>query len=102
MKLPHVSPYMFNAPRFALYAPRSPRRREQGMAVIVVMALIVLILIYVMGTLRTFNALGRELKLLERQQTQRLRMSSPATNAVPTINLNTNSVSRSGGPQPAP
>jgi hypothetical protein len=68
------------------------RGREQGMAVIVVMALIALILIYVMGNLRTFNSLGHELKLLEQQQTRRLKalpvqppvaVLIPRTNAVP-------------------
>jgi hypothetical protein len=62
------------------------------MAVIVVMALIALILIYVMGNLRTFNLLGHELKLLEQQQTRRwkalpeprpMATSIPRTNSVP-------------------
>ena len=42
--------------------PRSPRRRQAGSAVIVVMALLAIILVYVAGNLRTLNSLARELK----------------------------------------
>ena len=74
---------------------------EQGMAVIVVMALIVLVLIYLMGNVRTFNALGRELKLLERQQTRRLQLSLTTTNTVTNTIVSTNSVLKAGGSEPS-
>ena len=78
----------FHALRLTLYAPRSnapdsPRStlharhpRERGMAVISVLALVAIVLIYMTANIRTLNALDGELKLLERQQTHRLKASS--------------------------
>jgi hypothetical protein len=63
--------------------------------VIVVIALLALILVYVAGNLRTINSLGRELKLLERQQTRRLQSATQKTNTLPVITVTTNTVSRS-------
>jgi len=60
--------------------------------VIVVMALLAIILVYVAGNLKTLANLGRELKLLERQQIRRLQHVSPKTNAPPAITINTNAV----------
>lgn len=85
-------------PGFTIHAPRSARR-EQGMAVIVVMALIVLVLIYLMGNARTFYALGRELKLLDRQQTRRLQLSLATTNAPAPAIVNTNAAPKIVPPQ---
>lgn len=73
----------------------SPPRRQSGSAVIVVMALLAIILIYVAGNLRTLTNLGRELKLLERQQIRRLQGASPRTNPPPAITISTNSISKS-------
>ena len=101
MKLPVFS---HCSSRFTFQGSRSAiqrRQREQGMAVIVVMALIVLVLIYLMGNVRTFNALGRELKLLERQQTRRLQLSLTTTNAATNTIANTNSVLKAGRSEPA-
>ena len=71
----------------------TPRRRHQsGSAVIIVMALLAIILVYVAGNLRTINSLGRELKLLERQQTRRLQRVTQTTNTPPAITVATNSV----------
>ena len=86
--------------RFTFHVSRRPGS-EQGMAVIVVMALLVLVLIYLMGNVRTFNALGRELKLLERQQTRRLQLSLTTTNAATNIISNTNAVLNAGHSKPA-
>jgi hypothetical protein len=80
--------------RFTHHVSRSPRR-QSGSAVIVVMALLAIILIYVAGNLRTLTNLGRELKLLERQQIRRLQNASPRTNAPPVFTVSTNSSSRS-------
>jgi hypothetical protein len=84
MKLPSFSDH---ASRRTARASR-PRGREQGIAVIVVLALVFLVLIYLLGNVRTFTSLGGELKLLERQQTRRLHkqevfslQSSALTNA---------------------
>ena len=68
------------------------RRRQSGSAVIVVMALLAIILVYVAGNLRTLNNLGRELKLVERQQTCRLQRAAQTTNAPPAITVATNAV----------
>jgi type II secretory pathway pseudopilin PulG len=69
-----------------------PRCRQAGSAVIVVMALLAIILVYVASNLRTLNSLGRELKLLERQQTRRLQTAVRATNSPPAITVATNTV----------
>ncbi len=86
MKLP-----AFNVSRFTVHVSR-PRRRQSGSAVIVVLALLVIMLIYVAGNLRTLSSLERELKLLERQQTRRLQVAEPATNSPPAVTVATNSV----------
>ena len=80
--------------RFTHHVSRPPRR-ESGSAVIVVMALLAIILIYVAGNLKTLANLGRELKLLERQQIRRLQNASPRTNAPPAITISTNSLATS-------
>ena len=84
MKLPHASRLTFHASR--------PRRRQTGSAVIVVMALLAIILVYVAANLRTLNSLGRELKLLELQQTRRLQTAAPTTNSPSATTVGTNSV----------
>jgi hypothetical protein len=83
-----------HASRSTLHAPRftSPRRREAGSAVIVVLALLAIMLVYVAGNLRTLNSLGRELKLLELQQTRRLQTAVRATNSPPAVTVVTNTV----------
>ena len=78
-----------HASRIAHHVSRPPRR-QSGSAVIVVMALLALILIYVASNLRTLTNLGRELKLLERQQTRRLQAIAPNTNSPPAITISTN------------
>ena len=78
--------------RFTHHASRSPGR-ESGSAVIVVMALLAILLVYMAGNLRTLTNLGRELKLLERQQIRRLQTAAAKTNSPPAIIINTNSVS---------
>ena len=85
MKLP-VFPH--HASRFA-FRTRRGRRREDGIAVIVVLALIVMVLIFLMGNVRTFHSLDRELKLLEKQQTKRLQVKalSAATNVPAPVKL---------------
>jgi hypothetical protein len=84
----------FHASRITHHVCRPPRR-QSGSAVIVVIALLALILVYVAGNLRTINSLGRELKLLERQQTRRLQSATQKTNTLPVITVATNTVSRS-------
>lgn len=51
---------------------RASRPRERGSAVIVVLVLLAIVLVYINGNLRTLHYLGRELRLIERQQTRRL------------------------------
>ena len=83
----------FHASRITHSASRPPRR-QSGSAVIVVFALLALILVYVAGNLRTINSLGRELKLLERQQIRRLQAVTQTTNTPPAAIITTNPVSR--------
>ncbi len=63
-----------------LLAAHTPRPRQSGSAVIVVLALLTILLIYVAGNIRTLNSLGRELRLLEHQQTLRLQPAVTSTN----------------------
>lgn len=86
MKLP-----LFHASHIRFQASR-PRCRQSGSAVIVVLALLAILLVYVAGNIRTLSNLGRELRLLERQQTRRLQAAAPQTNALPAITISTNSL----------
>jgi hypothetical protein len=63
----------------------SSKRRERGMAVIVVITLLSIVLIYIAGNLRALHNLGRDLKLVEQRQTRRLEAANAriSTNAVP-------------------
>ena len=72
-------------------ASRSPRRRA-GSAVVVLIAILAILLIYVAANLRTLANLGRELRLLERQQTHRLRVAASKTNSPPASVVNTNAM----------
>jgi type II secretory pathway component PulK len=64
---------------------------QRGVAVIVVLALLAIILLYISANARTLYYLGREIKLIERQQIQRLAKPLPRTNSIPAINLKTGS-----------
>jgi hypothetical protein len=59
------------------------------------MALLAILLLYMTYNLKTLANLGRELRLLERQQTHRLQTTAPRTNSPPAVILGTNSASRS-------
>ncbi|MEI6392980.1 MAG: hypothetical protein WCT12_17980 [Verrucomicrobiota bacterium] len=61
-----------DAPRF--------RRREEGMAVIVVIAILAILLVYVAGNIRALYCLGAELRLVEKQQKQRLETAAAGSN----------------------
>jgi hypothetical protein len=61
-------------------------RRQAGMAVICVLALIAIVLIYTAANIRTLNNLGEELKLLERQQIHRLKIAAQASPALSATN----------------
>ena len=69
-------------------------RRQSGSAVIVIIALLAILCIYTAGNLGTLANLGRELRLLERQQTRRLQTTAPMTNSPPAVIISTNSISR--------
>ena len=56
------------------------------MAVIVVMILVALILIYLAANIRTLHLLGRDLRMIEQQQTRRLAISGPVTNSLASTN----------------
>lgn len=71
---------------------QSPRQREEGVAVIVVLALLSIMLIFVNANTRALYSLGRELKLVEQQQIKRLNARTSRTNAV-TAEFSTTGVS---------
>jgi hypothetical protein len=58
-------------------------------------ALLAIMVVYVAANIRTLSSLVRELRLLERQQTQRLQTAAPRTNPPPVITIATNTVSKS-------
>jgi hypothetical protein len=64
-----------------------PGRSQAGMAVIVVIGLLSIILIFVAANLRTLYLLRSDLRLIERQQTNRLAHLGPITNSVPAAKL---------------
>ncbi len=57
------------------------RQREQGLAMIVVVAIVAILFVYVAQNAHTLNQLKREVGLIERQQTNRLAHALPATNS---------------------
>jgi len=85
----------FYAPRSTLHALRSTSR-QSGSAVIVIMALLAILLLYMSYNLKTLANLGRQLRLLERQQTRRLQTAALKTNSPPALIISTNSFPRSG------
>jgi len=60
----------------------SRQRRQSGVAIIVILAMLSIMLVYMTANLQSVHHLGRELKLLEQRQVQRLNSRSPATNSV--------------------
>ena len=67
------------------HSARSRGRRQDGMAVIMVMALIALILIYLAANVRTLHVLHQEMRMIEQQQIHRLGLLQ-GTNAVSATN----------------
>lgn len=71
----------------------SPRPRQGGMAVIVMLAFLTLLLIYIGANMHSLYRLDRELKLTEQRQIRRLNalsaqnaaMNTAETNAPPAI-----------------
>ncbi len=55
-----------------------PARRQDGVAVIVMLVLLSLILIYIIANVRSLNQLHRELNLTEQRQVHRLNATQPA------------------------
>jgi hypothetical protein len=69
------------------------RRRQEGVAVIVVIAILAILMVFVAGNLRALYCLGAELRLVEKQQKQRLEATAAGGNA------RTNSVPKSQPPK---
>ena len=61
----------------------SSNRKEDGMAVIAVIAILSFLLIFVAGNLRTLYLLRADLRLVERQQTNRLAQVYLTTHSFP-------------------
>ena len=70
----------------------STTSRRRGIAIIVMLALISILILYVAANLHAISSLGRELKLTERHQLQRLNALS-ATNAA-ALKMGTNSAAQ--------
>ena len=62
------------------------RHTERGMAIIVVLLLLSIILLYLAASARTLHLLGRDLKLVERRQVQRLASTGNSTNTAAATN----------------
>lgn len=52
------------------------------MAIVVILVMLAIMLLYVTANVRSLDYLGRELKLLEQRQVQRLNSSAVPTNLV--------------------
>ena len=65
---------------------RQTHRSADGMAVIVVIAILSIILIFVAGNLRALHLLRSNLRLIEKQQTNRLAHTGLMTNSPPVTN----------------
>jgi len=78
-------------PAAKLKRPGAYRKGEEGTAVIVVVALLSIILLYIAANARTLHYLGRELKIIEKQQIRKLAAAGARTNSVQTL-VTTNSV----------
>ena len=61
---------------------RLNQNRRAGVAVLLVLTLLSLMLIYITANARTIYNLGRELKLIERQQLQHWAAQGARTNSV--------------------
>jgi hypothetical protein len=81
---------------------RPASRQERGSALIVVIALLALMLMYLTVNIRTLSSLTRELRLVERQQTNRLARASFRTNAAPQAPLPSPAARRASEPAPSP
>jgi len=80
-----------------LRSPRAPRN-EDGMAVIVVIALFAIMLLFLGGTAHSLNQLRQDMRVIERQQLRRLQQPYVLTNAIATTN--TPSVTNLFSPSP--
>ncbi|HWQ92862.1 MAG TPA: hypothetical protein VN673_14390 [Clostridia bacterium] len=62
------------------------RTHERGTALIVVIAILAILIIYAMGNVRTLDFLGKELRLLDQRQRQRIAQpAKPAPAPKPDI-----------------
>ncbi len=61
----------------------SPQRKQNGSAIVVVLALLGIMLLYVAANVRALHHLGRELKYVEQRQIQRLNPRVAPTNTMP-------------------
>lgn len=66
---------------------RRARRREQGSAVLVVLALLAIILIYVAYNIRMLHLLREDVRTVEKQQLRRLSAACVKTNTVLKLDL---------------
>lgn len=110
MKLSLITPNAFshhartdNGTAPAAQRPRP--RRQGGMAVIVMLALLSIILLFIAANMHSLYSLKREVQLTERRQTQRLAALSAANSAaasLPAAAARDNPINGPAPPQSAP
>ena len=52
------------------------RRRDRGVAVVVVLAIISIVLVFVAANLRSLHRLGQEMRMIEKKQVHRLDLQA--------------------------
>jgi len=67
-------------------------RRQDGVAVLVILVLLSVMLLYVMANVKSVHLLGRELKQIEQRQVQRWNSMAAETNSVSRTNLSASAV----------
>ncbi len=73
------------------YLPRAAQHNRGGMATIVIMALLALVLLLVTANIRALSTLGRELKFIDKKQTERWKTQKvPNASAQAAVSDSTN------------
>lgn len=72
----------------------SPRRRERGVAVIVVLALLAILMLYVTANVRSLRIMSQEIKLVEQRQLR--HWNATAITPPPAAATNASTVAEAG------
>lgn len=68
-------------------SPLSARRNEQGVAVVVVLALLTILMLYIAANVRSLRIMSQEIKLVEQRQLRHWSrgVASPTATVQPTV-----------------